>query len=161
MEPLESVSKRAHLHIADEILEYAQCTTHFAGMVQVFDGIERFGVLNETDGTPKTILFIDEKVIFPGTHDTWHLPGMTLLLHTSMYVFGEGAHIFHDQARLFEDPGVNALQDEFVLLRCIKGNDVGIIDVAVAELLHVQDVPARLELFGYECEIFQKISPAI
>ena len=38
----------------------------------------------------------------------------------------------------------------------IQGNDIGIVDIAVAKLFYFDDVSARFELICDECQVFQR-----
>jgi len=46
--------------------------------------------------------------------------------------------------RVFENIGVDALENEFFLR--VTCDDVGVVDVAVAEFPDIEDIPARVEL---------------
>ena len=72
-------------------------------------------------------------------------------------MFGKCPHVLHDELGLFKDVGVDALQDEFIVLRRIQGNNISVIDIAIAELFYLNGVSAPFELVRDVVEIFQKM----
>ena len=114
-------------------------------MVQIADDVERSGVIYKTDGAPEIVIFVDEII-----------PAVSFNMHTTMDMFGKGAHVLHDEFRLLEHMRVDALQNEFIFRLGIQCDNVRVVDVAIAGLFDLGDVPAGFELFRDIVEIFQR-----
>ncbi len=83
------------------------------------------------------------------------LPHMTFLPHALVHMFGEGAHVLHNEVRMFKDMRIDALQDKLVVVRCILRDNICVIDIAIAKFLDVQNISARRELLCDEGKIVQ------
>ena len=55
------------------------------------------------------------------------------------HVLGEGTHVLHDKFGLFENLGVDPLQHELFFFGqiCIDGDQISIIDIAIAKFVHI------------------------
>lgn len=98
-------------------------------------------------------------MVVPGWNYPWRLPDLSFCAHPLMNMLRKDAHILHDQLRIFEDIGVNPLEDKYTLRGNVECDDVGIIDVAIAKFLDLEDVSGVAELLGDEGKIFQGITP--
>jgi hypothetical protein len=111
-------------------------------------------VLDKTECAPKIAIRINVKITpVPCGYYARRFPGMFFIAHAAMDMFRESAHVLHDELRMFEDMCVDTLQDEFILR--IERDDVCVVDVAVAKIPDVEDIPAWIELPGNKGEFFQ------
>ena len=115
-----------------------------------------------TDGTPEAAVGIYKEVLsVPGGDHPRHFPAMLLLAGTPAHVICEHTHVFHDEPGLLEYLGVDPLKDKFPVFRDlgIGGDQVGVIDISVAELLHTQDVGGSGELLCNRRVMVQVYAP--
>jgi len=116
------------------------------------------GVVNQADRTPEIVFFIHEKIMsVPSRDHARCLPDLAFCAHTLMNVLRKDAHVLHDQLRIFEDVGVDALEDK--VIRGVACDNVRVVDVAIPKFPDFEDIPLRYELLSDECKIFQGITP--
>ncbi len=72
-------------------------------------------------------------------------------------MLGKGAHVEHDKFRLTKHLGVDPLQDEVLFCFGIQGYQEGVIDIATAIFMDVNDRALWFELICSGSEIFQSL----
>ena len=125
-------------------MEHAEGIADFSGVLDIFDGVKWLGTINKADGAPERATWVEPMVLsFLCQQHAHHFPATARAgwstLQPLANMLGEGAHVEHDKFRLTKHLGVDPLQDEVLFSFGIQGYQEGVIDIATAIFMDVND----------------------